>query len=146
MILDLFIYIIQFYINQNTFLPGFIIRKEYFNNLWNNNATNVEVFDFPESTLEKIHNYRRESMDLDVDEKEREARSIKKKVIIPKRPENVVMRDYQIEAYQNWKKNEFRGIYDMATGTGKLSQLAQVSKFQKKCSDSINKAFLNTQC
>jgi hypothetical protein len=29
MILDLFIYIIQFYINQNTFLPGFIIRKEY---------------------------------------------------------------------------------------------------------------------
>lgn len=29
MILDLFIYIIQFYINQNTFLPGFIIRKEF---------------------------------------------------------------------------------------------------------------------
>ena len=28
MILDLFIYIIQFYINQNTFLPGFIIRNE----------------------------------------------------------------------------------------------------------------------
>ena len=27
MILDLFIYIIQFYFNQNTFLPGFIIRK-----------------------------------------------------------------------------------------------------------------------
>lgn len=32
MILDLFIYIIQFYINQNTFLPGFIIRKEF--DLW----------------------------------------------------------------------------------------------------------------
>ena len=31
MILDLFIYIIQFYINQNTFLPGFIIRKEQLN-------------------------------------------------------------------------------------------------------------------
>ena len=29
MILDLFIYIIQFYINQNTFLPGFIIRKDF---------------------------------------------------------------------------------------------------------------------
>lgn len=28
MILDLFIYIIQFYINQNTFLPGFIIREK----------------------------------------------------------------------------------------------------------------------
>lgn len=34
MILDLFIYIIQFYINQNTFLPGFIIRKRvYFKQL-----------------------------------------------------------------------------------------------------------------
>ena len=31
MILDLFIYIIQFYINQNTFLPGFIIRKRHDN-------------------------------------------------------------------------------------------------------------------
>lgn len=30
MILDLFIYIIQFYINQNTFLPGFIIRKRIY--------------------------------------------------------------------------------------------------------------------
>lgn len=28
MILNLFIHIIQFYINQNTFLPGFIIRKD----------------------------------------------------------------------------------------------------------------------
>ena len=34
MILDLFIYIIQFYINQNTFLPGFIIRNEHSNNAW----------------------------------------------------------------------------------------------------------------
>nr|DAE25032.1 MAG TPA: hypothetical protein [Myoviridae sp. ct78050] len=33
MILDLFIYIIQFYINQNTFLPGFIIRKRALKNL-----------------------------------------------------------------------------------------------------------------
>lgn len=33
MILDLFIYIIQFYINQNTFLPGFIIRKEQLNEI-----------------------------------------------------------------------------------------------------------------
>lgn len=112
-------------------------KKEYFNNLWNNNATNVEVFDFPESTLEKIHNYRRKSMDLNVDEKEREARSIKKKVKIPKKPENVDMRDYQIEAYQNWKKNEFRGIYDMATGTGKtytaLYSICEILKEKNQC-------------
>lgn len=43
-------------------------------------------------------------------------------------------------------ENESKSLLISATGTGELSQLAQVSKFQKKCSDSINKAFLNTQC
>ena len=94
-------------------------KKEYFNNLWNNDATNVEVFDFPDSTLEKIHSYRAESMDLVVDEKERESRSVNSKTKIPRTPQDVIMRNYQIKAYQNWKKNDFCGIYDMATGTGK---------------------------
>ncbi len=34
-------------------------------------------------------------------------------------PKNIVVRNYQNEAIQNWRNNGYRGIYDMATGTGK---------------------------
>lgn len=49
------------------------------------------------------------------------------------------------EIIKNFQNKRSRSLIVLATGTGKLSQLAQVSKFQKKCSDSINKVFLNTQ-
>lgn len=50
------------------------------------------------------------------------------------------------EIIKNFQNKRSRSLIVLATGTGKLSQLAQVSIFQKKCSDSINKVFLNTQC
>ena len=37
----------------------------------------------------------------------------------PKFPKNGSPRPYQIEAYQNWVKNGFKGLFGMATGTGK---------------------------
>ncbi len=44
---------------------------------------------------------------------------IKKNKLIPKFPFNSSPRDYQIEAYELWKKNGKQGIFAMATGTGK---------------------------
>ena len=43
MILDLFIYIIQFYINQNTFLPGFIIRKRIEHAVYLLSSTDMQI-------------------------------------------------------------------------------------------------------
>ncbi len=39
--------------------------------------------------------------------------------ISPKFPYKEGPREYQAEAYNNWKKNDYRGIFAMATGTGK---------------------------
>jgi len=44
---------------------------------------------------------------------------IKKVEVTPKFPFNSFPRDYQDEAYSNWLKNEKKGIFAMATGTGK---------------------------
>jgi superfamily II DNA or RNA helicase len=41
---------------------------------------------------------------------------IKKK---PHFPQNKKPRDYQVKAYENWCKNDYNGIFGMATGTGK---------------------------
>lgn len=52
---------------------------------------------------------------------------------IPHIPDNVEMRDYQNQAYENWKKNSFRGIFDMATGTGKTyTALAAICRLYKE--------------
>lgn len=37
----------------------------------------------------------------------------------PRFPGNEGARDYQVQAYENWLKNGYRGIFAMATGTGK---------------------------
>lgn len=37
----------------------------------------------------------------------------------PRFPYSAGPREYQIEAYENWKQNNFQGIFAMATGTGK---------------------------
>ncbi len=46
-------------------------------------------------------------------------KSIQQKQNEPKFPYPSGARAYQIEAYQNWVKNEYKGIFAMATGTGK---------------------------
>lgn len=95
-------------------------KKKYFDNLWNNKENNIEVLDFPESTVEIIHKYRKDEVNFNVDEDERNAKQkFVKKKSVPEIPSYISIRDYQKQAYENWKKMSYRGIYDMATGTGK---------------------------
>lgn len=44
---------------------------------------------------------------------------IEEKEQCPKFPHDSVPREYQVLAYKEWKKNEYKGIFAMATGTGK---------------------------
>ena len=37
----------------------------------------------------------------------------------PTFPKHLELRDYQLRAISEWEKNDYRGIFDMATGTGK---------------------------
>ena len=53
------------------------------------------------------------------------------------------LRDYQIEAINNWFENSCRGIFEMATGTGKT--FTALSAF-KKLSDSKNKFLTVIAC
>lgn len=51
---------------------------------------------------------------------------------IPKMPKWLNLFDYQKDAISNWKENNYRGIFDMATGTGKtltgLSAMTMLSE------------------
>ncbi|SFC93434.1 Superfamily II DNA or RNA helicase [Flexibacter flexilis DSM 6793] len=46
-------------------------------------------------------------------------KEIDKVIHNPRFPNNGTPRTYQVEAYQNWVTNDYKGIFAMATGTGK---------------------------
>jgi len=92
------------------------IKVNHFNRLWGNNATGIEVYDFPEAVKERIiekivpqsytkikGNYTFVTAKKKVDKK-----SFLKKLWY-----------FQQEAIKNWKDNNFVGMLSMATGTGK---------------------------
>lgn len=112
------------------------IKEKAFNELWNNSDQNAHVFDFPEIAKSKLLSYKEENIDWDIDIKQFEEElslSVLKNSLditpeeeklvtnIPQIPSNLPngLYKYQIEAINNWKDQEYIGIFDMATGTGK---------------------------
>ncbi len=98
-------------------------KQAAFSAIWNNSEPGIMVLEFPELTDEIIQRYKRKKIeqyeDFD-DEIENEIPEIlpQKKIgaIIPN---YVTLHSYQEEAIKEWERKRFRGIFDMATGTGK---------------------------
>lgn len=113
-----------------------IAKDEAFQQIWNNKAKNVLTIDFPQLAIEKLDSYKTEEIDLVLDAKEeyviQKSREERKKIIGPVIPLEVRLREYQLEAIKKWKFNEYNGIFDMATGTGKtitgLGAAAELAK------------------
>lgn len=107
-------------------------KQKAFDELWNDAIDGMEVLDFPKVVRERFEVYNTGTYDKKLDETEKQMlQSIKK---VPKIPEYVQLYDYQKEAIKNWEANGFRGIYDMATGTGKTytGLASAVTLYQKK--------------
>lgn len=92
-----------------------------FDALWANREPNVMVLEFPKVLKDKLVSYKKEYMDLSLDQTELEniVELIPPAVGIPRIPQGVELHDYQIEALDAWAKQGYCGIFDMATGTGK---------------------------
>jgi superfamily II DNA or RNA helicase len=107
-----------------------------FENIWSNIAKNIVTIDFPEVCHEKLQSYKTEDIELDLDEVEAYFlnREIEEKTKIegPILPNSINIREYQVKAIENWEINHFRGIFNMATGTGKtITGLAAAAHLAK---------------
>ena len=89
-----------------------------FEALWNGEDANLEIIEFPDVLKEKFTVRRKENLNLNLDEEELQKKSVVKKGI-PHIPEGFVLREYQTDAIESWRTHNYRGIFDMATGTGK---------------------------
>ncbi|MHA6260037.1 DEAD/DEAH box helicase family protein [Sporosarcina sp. CAU 1771] len=112
-------------------------KEDTFDLLWNNEIDMVKTIDFPEIALEKFKSYIFEEPDLVLDEKEiYQTKTEEVEVGVPRIPEGVTLHPYQNEAIGSWKEKGYRGIFDMATGTGKtftgLGAVAELYKENKR--------------
>ena len=106
------------------------IKERAFDKLWDNNDPSAVICEFLKIAKNKILSYKKENVDWDIDQKEfaqKIKETIKSEKIdklkavtnSPEIPAGVSLHDYQKEAIQEWKNNNYCGIFDMATGTGK---------------------------
>ena len=101
-------------------------KVKAFNSLWNNLEQDMQTIEFPEVNEEIIKKYLNSTINLEVDFDEFQIhrysdmaiRTNKKRNRV-KIPDGVSLYNYQISAIEEWERNEFNGIFDMATGTGK---------------------------
>ena len=115
-----------------------LTKENAFISIWNNSEPNIQIIDFPELKEEIIERYRVSKPNYDIDNEEYPVLEmpINSETLTnnyPLIPSSVKLHDYQKEAIKKWRENGYRGIFDMATGTGKtftglgaLTHLAQM--------------------
>lgn len=103
-----------------------------FKRLWDNNTDKLEVKDFLNAVAEELltHQPVYETRQVETPDKPEIVEQT-----APYLPKDVVLRKYQSEAIDAWFENGCRGLWEMATGTGKtitaLSALAKLREEKK---------------
>lgn len=98
-----------------------------FDRLWESREKNVKVIEFPKVVKERLLSYKVPNGDFStdrlayLDEIDEQMDKIYSDIPkgIPCVPRDVSLHNYQEEAISTWAERGYRGIFDMATGTGK---------------------------
>lgn len=118
-------------------------KQAAFNALWNDYEPHIQVRRFPEVEKQIIERYSKR-ITPDRNNGNRFANGAgdvpvapKPEGVYPRVPDRVSIREYQSEAIRNWAANGYRGIFDMATGTGKtftaLAAVANLFQYAENC-------------
>lgn len=121
-----------------------LLKADAFHALWNDFEPNVHVLEFPNVTDAFIEKYRKKAPRFDIDEEQfyRFPTDSQKHIIdahIGARvPEGFSFFDYQEQAITSWVGENYRGIFDMATGTGKTyTGLGAIAKLSHDLNDEL---------
>jgi len=97
-------------------------KENAFESIWNNVEPNIKTIYFPNVKDAIIKKYKREVCNYEVDKEELYTSIVGEEVsryVGATIPNHIKLHDYQVSAIDKWEENNYRGIFDMATGTGK---------------------------
>ncbi len=124
------------------------LKENAFYSIWHDTEPNIKVLKFPNITDTLIEKYRRRSPNFNIDKEQFTRRILtyaskvsemsweKQDLIGARIPSDIELREYQKAAIASWVGENYRGIFDMATGTGKtLTGLGAISKLSEDVDD-----------
>lgn len=124
------------------------LKENAFYSIWHDTEPNIKVLKFPNITDALIERYRRKPANFAIDDEQFAKRMLTyaSKIsdisstyggpIGARVPDDIILREYQKDAISVWVGENYRGIYDMATGTGKtLTGLGAISKLSEDLND-----------
>lgn len=123
------------------------LKENAFYSIWHNIEPNIKVLEFPNITDALIEKYRKKSPNFDIDKIQFAKRMLTYATMLSdvnhdnssigaRIPDDIELRDYQKDAISVWVGENYRGIFDMATGTGKtLTGLGAISKLSEDMDD-----------
>lgn len=91
-------------------------RAYDFDMLWEGNTDGLHIYDFPEAARSSLLEYKPRQKPLFEPEEGEPSLVVD---IIPRLPAGFSLRHYQKEAIEKWFSSKGRGLWEMATGTGK---------------------------
>ena len=109
-----------------------------FDLLWEGQERNITVMEFPKVVRDKLVPYEEIAQRKNIEEYGQEDINelLPLPIGIPAVPEGVKLHEYQTDAIDTWVDNNFCGIFDMATGTGKtytgLGAAAKLFELKKR--------------
>ena len=121
------------------------LKQNAFYSIWNDTEPNIHVLEFPKVTEALIKKYRRKAPDYGIDHQQyvglRRRRVHQAGDIQPvgaRVPQDIRFHDYQEQAITSWVGENYCGIYDMATGTGKtFTGLGSIAKISEDLDDEL---------
>lgn len=102
-------------------------QEERFERLWEDQDKNVSTYLIPEASKEEI-----------VELRDEDNRPYQLNVSPISNKSKITLREYQNDAVESWVANKYRGMFQMATGTGKtFTALAALDQFKEEMNGPI---------
>lgn len=125
-------------------------KENAFYSIWNDCEPNIKVMEFPKISQSLIDKYKRTEPNYDLDEEQFSNHYYPTESVVREEmetygtppgariPRDIELHDYQKNAVTAWVGENYRGIFDMATGTGKtFTGLGAISKISEDLDDDL---------
>lgn len=124
------------------------LKENAFYSIWNDCEPNIHVMEFPKISQALIDKYKRTEPNFDIDNDQfNPQKRISKNdcsdmtlenPVGARIPRSITLHDYQKDAITTWVGENYRGIFDMATGTGKtFTGLGAIAKLSEDLNDEL---------